>query len=294
MRQRPAAKLGGVNQPLGPVGFDLRTFFHVAQLPDVIMLPTRLHAPAEEYVAGGLENPLAHHNALPHVFVPAPAHELLQRGAPGLLDLQDERVVVAGHEQDDAAARPHTAHADHLHGDVHDSEALQEQAPVIGQRSLVSLKGLAEIRLEAVSSRGMEHEWRLVNDAPMSVHLPYALGEELLRCSLTRLGDHLLAAFARFRVTRLGDEVINVDAGVEHIQSLHPCELAKALAVSLAEVQHGLPAVGLAQPDGSPRQVEAGPKTLNVPLPRAGNGFVKIHQIDDQTPLGGAEAAEVA
>src|SRR5215510_16592414 len=36
-RQRPAANVGGVNQPLGPERFYFWTFFHIAQLPDVIM-----------------------------------------------------------------------------------------------------------------------------------------------------------------------------------------------------------------------------------------------------------------
>src|SRR5262249_16803455 len=53
-RQRPSAPVGGVNQPLGPERFYFRAFFHVTQLPDVIVTPARLSAPAEEGVACGL------------------------------------------------------------------------------------------------------------------------------------------------------------------------------------------------------------------------------------------------
>src|SRR5262249_57556112 len=105
---------------------------------------------------------------------------------------------------------------------------------------------------------------------------------------------HLLAALARSGVARLGDEGIGVNAGVEHIHRFHPRELEKALAVSPTDGQNGLLAVGLAQPYVSPRQVETRPKTLNVPLPRAGNRFVKIHQVEDQPPLGRGETAELA
>ena len=108
-RQRPSSHVGGVNQPLGPERFYFRAFFHITQLPDVIVTPASLSAPAEEGVASGLEQSLTRHNTLPHVFISAPANEWLQRRAAGLLDLQDKRVFVAGHKQNDSASRPHTA-----------------------------------------------------------------------------------------------------------------------------------------------------------------------------------------
>src|SRR5262249_60511781 len=116
----------------------------------------------------------------------------------------------------------------------------------------------------------------------------------MLRCSLAGFGDRLLAALARSGVARLGDEGIGVNAGVERVHRFHPGELEEALAVRPPDGQHGLLAVGLAQPYVSPRQVETRPKTLNVPLPRAGNRFVKIHQVENQPPLVRYETAEVA
>ena len=145
-RQRPSAHVGGVNQPLGPERFYFRAFFHITQLPDVIVAPASLSAPAEEGVARGLEQSLTRHDALSHVFILALAYEWLQRGASGLLDLQDKRVFVAGHKQNDSAARPHASHADHLHGHVHYIEASQEEAQVVGQQRLVRFEGRAEIR----------------------------------------------------------------------------------------------------------------------------------------------------
>src|SRR5215475_12129699 len=96
-RQRPATYVGGLNQLLGPERFYFRAFFHITQLPDVIVMPARLRAPAEEDVARGLEQPLPRHNTLPHVFIQTTTHEWLQRGVSCLLDLQDKRVFVAGH-----------------------------------------------------------------------------------------------------------------------------------------------------------------------------------------------------
>src|SRR5215471_5285355 len=224
-RQRPSAHVGGVNQPLCPECFYFRAFFHITQLPDVIVTPARLSAPAEEGVARGLEHSLTRHNTLPHVFIPAPAHEWLQRGAAGLLDLQDKRVFVAGHKQDDSATRPHAAHAGYLHGHVHDVEAFQEEAQVVGHLRLVRFEGLAEIRFEGVSFRRVKQERRLVGDAGPAVHHPHALSEEMLRCSLAGFGDRLLAALARSGVARLGDEGVDVNAGVEHVHRFHPREL---------------------------------------------------------------------
>src|SRR5215831_3943338 len=293
-RQRPSAHVGGVNQPLCPECFYFRAFFHITQLPDVIVTPARLSAPAEEGVARGLEQSLTRHNTLPHVFISAPAHEWLQRGAAGLLDLQDKRVFVAGHEQNDSATRPHAAYAGYLHGHVHDIEALQEEAQVVGYLRLVRFEGLAEIRFEGVSFRRVKKERRLVGDAGPAVHHPHVLGEEMLRCLLAGFGDHLLAALARSGVARLGDEGVDVNAGVEHIHRFHPRELEKALAVRPPDGQYSLLAVGLAQPYVSPLQVETRPKTLNVPLPRARNRFVKIHQVEYQPPFGRGETAKVA
>ena len=87
--------------------------------------------PAEEDVAGGLHEPLPGDHPLAVVGVLARPGEVLEHGRPGLLHLQEQRVrAVAAEHQDDPAAGPDAAHADHLAGDVRHLELLQQVAAV--------------------------------------------------------------------------------------------------------------------------------------------------------------------
>ena len=79
---------------------------------------------------------------------------------------------------------------------VDDVEAPREEAQVVGQQFLVCSKA-SRNSFEEDQLRRVKQERRLVGDAGPAVHHPHALGEEMLRCSLTSLGDHLLATLAR-------------------------------------------------------------------------------------------------
>jgi len=65
----------------------------------------------------------------------------------------------------------------------------------------------------------------------------------------------------------------------------------------LAVGAHGRPrtarGVGLGQPDLSSRDDDAGGEPLDVPLPGCGECLVEIVDVEDDTPLGRGEAAEI-
>jgi hypothetical protein len=93
-------------------GFDLG----VAQLAHIEM-PWRISRethPAEENVAGSLHNALANHNALTMVCELARAGVRFDEGLSGLLELQEEWIVVIGNEEGDAAQQSDASHSNDL------------------------------------------------------------------------------------------------------------------------------------------------------------------------------------
>ena len=75
---------------------------HVPQLADE-EVPLRTLAPPEEHVTGGLHAPVAIHDALATVRKHALASIWFEHGRPRLLDLQEQGVALARHEEKDPA-----------------------------------------------------------------------------------------------------------------------------------------------------------------------------------------------
>ena len=111
-------------------------------VPELADVEVALHAvdalgpdPAEEDVARRLEQPLALHDALSVVGVPALARVRLEHRRLRLLDLEEQRVgvVLAQHEHDPAPGTD-APDPDDLAGEVDEAIALQEAAadPVAG------------------------------------------------------------------------------------------------------------------------------------------------------------------
>ena len=94
--------------------------------------------PAEQDVARRLHQALALDDPLAVVAVPAGAEVRLEHRGLGLLDLQQERVVVvAAEHQHDPRPGPDAAHADDLAGDVDEPVALDEDPAIVRERRLV-------------------------------------------------------------------------------------------------------------------------------------------------------------
>ena len=114
--------------------------------------------PAEEDVARRLHQALTFDDALAVVVVQAPAEDRLEHRRLRFLQLEEERiaVVVADHQRD-PRPRPHAADTDDLAGSVDVAEALEQVAPVAGQRAPVRAEdgpdGLAEVSARSAGRR---------------------------------------------------------------------------------------------------------------------------------------------
>src|SRR5207247_10751197 len=95
---------------------------------ELALRPARAgHAdPAEEDFAGGLHQPLSLDHALPVVCEAALAGERLEDRRQGLLDLQEQGILLVASEQEhDTGTHADAPDADDLTGDVDVSIALQ-------------------------------------------------------------------------------------------------------------------------------------------------------------------------
>jgi hypothetical protein len=124
MRQseRPAAEHRVFDQPARAyvAGFEVDATLHVPELPHVEVV-TLAVGPAEEDVRRSLDEPLSLQHAASLV-VDARALDVGgQHRLPRLLELKEERIRRAGaFEEGDPAPCPHTPHAHHLSGNVHE------------------------------------------------------------------------------------------------------------------------------------------------------------------------------
>ena len=102
---------------------------------EVVVDAERPGAPAEEDVTGGLHEALALDDPAAVVVVLAGPDERLEHGRIGLLELEEEHVVVvAPLEQDEVTTGADTADADDLEGDVDEPVALEQVPAIVGQR----------------------------------------------------------------------------------------------------------------------------------------------------------------
>ena len=107
--------------------------------------------PAQEDVAGGLHHPLALHDPLARLSVPALRQVILEHRSGRLLDLQEQWVLlVATLEQHDEGSGADAADAHDLAGHVDDLEALQEPAPIVLQGRPVGAELVVDDALELV------------------------------------------------------------------------------------------------------------------------------------------------
>ena len=100
-------------------------------------------------VAGGLHEPLAVHDALALVLVLARARVGSEHRRAGLLDLQEQRIVVAvAHQQDHQRLGPDRADADDLAREVLVVVVVEHDAPIGAPGSARSREALVDDLLE--------------------------------------------------------------------------------------------------------------------------------------------------
>ena len=151
--------------------------------------------PAEHDVARRLREALALDHPLAAVRELAVTEERLQDRRLGLLELEEQRIVVVAAEHEaDPGSRADAADADHLAGRVHVAEAFEQLAPVARERAAVGAHDAAEELLDLVHVLGVDfldrHDQRRVADDPeLPVDLLGQLPERLDAVLGATLGD---------------------------------------------------------------------------------------------------------
>src|SRR5215471_9539818 len=302
MRQRegPPAKSAVVRDhpDIGGCGVEVDSPLHVAKLPDVELEPPDL-APAEEDVGRSLDQPLALDDPSPFALRAAlEAAMRLEHGRLGLLDLEEERVVVrAAMHEDDPARSADAADADHLPRDVDDLVLLEEPPPVQVQRRKVGPKKKLEPLQDGTPirrARFPHDQGTVLDDAPPVVHDGRHLVEHLEVGVAPGLAEIFLGALAGMRVRReRAENGLLVDARVPELQVPHPGILAQARPVGRDGGADGLLGDRLAPAQESDADPGARHEALDVPFPRALKRFVEVVDAEDQVALCRSEDSEV-
>ena len=175
---------------------DQRRHLRVPQLADVEVALDAVRGvdldPAEHDVARRLRQALALDDPLAAVRELAAAEERLQHRRLGLLELEEQRIlVVAAEHEADPGARADAADADDLAGRVDVAEALEQLAPVARERAPVGADDAAEELLDQVRAarRATSSIGTISGGSPMmrsspsttSVSFPNALMLSLVR-----------------------------------------------------------------------------------------------------------------
>src|SRR5918995_97049 len=223
--------------------------------------------------------------------VAAAARVRLQHRGGRLLDLQQQRVVVAVPEQQEhIAAGADAADPDHLSGRVLGPEAPEQQAPFVRQGGAVAGQDLLGPAGVAVLDVGQQR--RVLHEAPPVAHRLGQPGQRVQAGVMLGAGQavgHRAAAPA----PRQGDDRGGVDPRVPHVQQPHPGVAGQLLAVGAHRRLGGPAADRLVEPGRLGGDHEAGGQPLDVPLPGAGQGLVEVVETEGQISLRGGEQAEV-
>ena len=261
--------------------------------------------PAEHDVARRLGQALALDHALAAVRELALPEERLEHRRLGLLELEEQRIVVVLAEQKaDPGARADTPDADHLPGRVNVPVALEQLPPVAGERPPVGADHAVQelvqaIRLIAGDVLDRHDQRRITGDPRFAVDDRRQLAERLHAVLRASLGDvrfrslHDRLDLLRRLTTDLRHQVVNVDPRVPETEIPHRREPRDVLPVRAPDLQvDRLPLLRVeatvAAGDG-----EACDKPLHVPFERALKGLVEVVEAEDHLAIGRSVATEV-
>ena len=177
---------------------------------------------------GGLHQALALDDALAVLLVLARAEVRLEHRRLGLLELQEQRiVVVAAEQQQDPGAGPDAADADDLAGRVDVAEPLEQLSAVAGQGRAVVADEVRSVSSSGLMLFGVEQlvdrddQRRVVADPGLAVDGLGQLREGLETVLRTRLGDVLLCApelLLGRDLRQPGEDLLDVDPRVPEVE----------------------------------------------------------------------------
>ncbi len=283
----PGQRLAAGGGELDQAGRDQlggRDDLHVAELPDVVVLPVQ-RAPADEDVGGALQQSLAVDHSLAVIGVIAGAGVGLVHRGPGLLDLKEQRVGAgAALEQHQVDLHPHAAHPHHLPHHVDHGEPVEQAPPVLLEsQPVLGEEVIGEVILFVVADRDpdrriggyprapVRHRGELGERATVGAALPLFLDV-----------DGHPAAVGRLEVA---DQAVDVHAVVPDVELGHGAVAADPAAVCLQA--GGDRGVGPLRADPVlPRcRHQAGGKALDVPFERSRQCFVEVAHVEGEVPL---------
>ena len=248
--------------------------------------------PAQEDIACRLHDALAGDDALPLVLEGARLRKRLEDRTPRFLDLKDEAVVFVRHQQRDGTARPDAADSDDFDRHVHEFVGVHQRRDVVAQRGAVRSEDFGRIDDDLAVGRRVVEFRRLIDDTPPeTVTRGVLLGDQLVgivRCGIAR------GLAQSGRRVRYCEDLRGVDAGVPDFEFRHRRTLRQAFAVCIRRRANRVAGAAF----GHVRRarsalVDARCEALDVPLPRGGQRFVEIVDIEDDVAFRRCEYPEV-
>jgi hypothetical protein len=269
-----------------------RDDLHVAELPDVIVVPVE-RAPAGENVGGALDQSLAADHPLAVAAVATRLSMSLVYRRSSLLDLQ-EQWIGAGTalQQHQVDLHAHAAHPHDLADHVDRGEPVEQGPPVLLQGyPVLGQEVVDQVVLLVVADR--DADGRVLGDPGAPVRHRGELGEgSPARAALALLLDVNRDPPA-VGWLEVADQVVDVRAVVPDVELGHCRVPAHAPGIGLYARGHRGRCPGrldAALPRG---HHQAGGEALDIPLKRAGQGFVEVAQVERQIPLRRSPQAEV-
>ena len=296
-RERPAAP-GGVELHLGAAeGLHADADLDVPQLADE-EVALRALRPPEEHVAGGLHEPVAVDDALAVVGEDARAGVRLQHRGARLLDLEEEGVALAGHEEEHPAGGADAADPHHLDGGVAELVAVEQRLVRVGERGPVARPARPGA---PAGSRpgGCPSAWKMVGSWSLMTGISPLCSTSFGKMSSAMLFALLLlqaleGPLAEAGILDAGDQLVGRDRPVPELQRLHLAELGHGLAVGADAGRGHVRGHGLLQAVVPAGHDEAGASRFTSHSHGAGSVSSRSLMEKMTLPLRGGEAAEVA
>ena len=212
--------------------------------------------------------------------------------AVGLLDLEHHRVLpIATLEQHDEAAGPDTPDPDHLQGEVDEPIALDELAPVLGQRVAVGREHDLKC---VVGDLDVADHRRVVDDPPgIALDSRHRVGRAQ-SVLLAGLGEEGIQSLPATRLVDLAPveplegrlDVLRRDLLVPDVQESHPGVAGHRLPVRGDCAERRGPGVGRAEAVLARRDHDACGQPFDIPLPRRRQGLIEVVGVEHEGALG--------
>ncbi len=200
--------------------------------------------------------------------------------------------LVRREEKRDETTRADAADADHFGRHVFDVISVEQHPTIVGERPPILLQRFHDARISGHVILVKEHR-RLIDQSMAAVDLGRDLGKQVLADAALRLGGDLLTKPFCLGIGCGSDHGREVHAVVPEFEWAHLRESAKIFTVRAHAVDRGRPRVLVLELPVAPGHCKTCRQPLDVPLPRCGQRFVEVVDVEDEVALRRGERAEV-